>query len=105
MPRTLQPHGNAFPFDDEKGDRCGQMTSLQNLYVTILLWGPAILLGVFTTWWIGVLAFVANAALSLALAIAVTPKIPMQFMLFWAWVKPALVALLVVGAWGFASRW
>ena len=76
------------------------MTPIQNLWLTIFNYGPAILLAIYKQWWVGVIALVVTFILSWLLVFIVSSKLPNNAMVVWAWVKPPLVAAAVlVGGW------
>ena len=74
------------------------MTPLQNLYLTLFNFGPAIILGIYKHWWVGLAALVACFSLSWILTFLVTMNISTNAMTWWAWVKPPIVASIVLGA-------
>ena len=74
------------------------MTPLQNLYLTIFNFAPAIILGIYKQWWVGLLALGFSFALSWILTFVVTMNIPTNAMAVWAWAKPPIVASVVLGA-------
>lgn len=74
------------------------MTSMQNLWLTIFNFGPAVFLGIYKQWWVGVVALVATFVLSWVLTLAVTMNISGNAMTTWAWVKPPIIAAAVLGA-------
>ena len=74
------------------------MTPSQNLWLTIFNFGPAIVLGVYKSWWVGLAALVATFALSWVLLFAVTVRVPVSAMSAWAWLKPPIVAAAVLWA-------
>lgn len=77
------------------GDR-GAMTPAQNFYTTVCNFGPAIFLGFLKSVWAGVFAVVVTFALSFALTFLVSSRISSERMLTWAWIKPGVVALIVL---------
>lgn len=79
------------------------MTPIQNVWLTIFNFGPAILLGIYKHWWLGVLALATTFILSWVLFFAVTPRIPINAVNAWAWLKPVVIAgvVLSIGWWGF----
>lgn len=79
------------------------MTPMQNLWLTIFNFGPAIFLGIYKQWWVGILALVATFILSWALTLIITMNISSAAMTTWAWIKPPIIAaaVLAVGWWLF----
>ncbi|MEH6519284.1 MAG: hypothetical protein V7742_21615 [Halioglobus sp.] len=68
--------------------------------MTVFTFGVPIFIGFQTVWWIGLIAFfvqwVIGAGLGVA-ALAASESIPMSVMTAWAWLKPPLVAAVVIG--------
>ena len=78
------------------------MTAIQQLWLTIFNFGPAIILGIYKEWWVGIIALVAGFILSWLLVFIVTVNIPEKAMTLWAWIKPPIIALSVLGlGWKF----
>lgn len=79
------------------------MTPLQNAWCTIFNFGPAIILGIYKAWWVGLIAIAATFILSWLIAFSVTFKLPVGAMTAWAWLKPPLLAsgVLAAGWWLF----
>jgi membrane-anchored glycerophosphoryl diester phosphodiesterase (GDPDase) len=76
------------------------MTPMQNLWLTIFNFFPAIILGIYKQWWVGLIALAATFFISWLLVFAVTANLSMKAMAAWAWVKPPLVAAMVLlGGW------
>ncbi len=73
------------------------MTPIQNLYLTIFNFSPAVILGIYKQWWVGVEALVATFALSWILTLTVTMKLSGDSMMLWAWLKPPIVAIIILG--------
>ena len=73
------------------------MTPLQNLWLTVFNFGPAIILGIYKQWWVGLIALVATFALSWFLVFSVSTNLPPKAMTVWAWFKPPLLAGAVLG--------
>lgn len=74
------------------------MTPIQNIWLTIFNFGPAIYLGIYKQWWVGVLALVATFALSWVLVLFVSSKMPINILSIWAWLKPPIVGAIIVSA-------
>ena len=72
------------------------MTPMQNLWLTVFNFGPAIVLGISKQWWVGLLALFATFVLSWLLVLAVTKNLSGSAMTWWAWIKPVLVASVVL---------
>ncbi len=72
------------------------MTPAQHIWTTVFLWGPAIFIGIYSSWWLGVLAVPLSFILSLGLSVLITPKISMDLMAVWAWIKPPVIAGSVI---------
>jgi hypothetical protein len=79
------------------------MTPMQNLWLTIFNFGPAIILSIYKQWWVGLVALVATFVLSWALVFVVTMNLSGKAMTIWAWIKPPIIAAIVlgVGSWLF----
>jgi hypothetical protein len=71
---------------------------MQNIWVKIFNFIPPILLGIYKQWWVGIVALIATFALSWVLTFAVTINISGMAMTAWAWIKPPIVAVVVLGA-------
>lgn len=74
------------------------MTPLQNLWLSIFNFGPAIILGIYKQWWVGLAAILATFILSWLLVLAVTVNLKGKAMVIWAWVKPPFIATVVLGS-------
>jgi fucose permease len=63
--------------------------------------GPAIVLGVLKTWWVGVVAYLAIFVLKFVLGWGMLSVVPPRFLELWGYAKNLLVglAVLVVGLW------
>ena len=72
------------------------MSPLQNLWLTIFNFSPAIILGIYKQLWVGIIAFIAGYILSWLLLFAVTINIPYKAMTVWSWIKPPIVALSIL---------
>jgi hypothetical protein len=79
------------------------MTPLQNLWLTIFNFGPAVFLSIYKQWWVGIVALMATLILSWVLTLTVTMNISGANMTTWAWIKPPIIAatVLVAGWWLF----
>lgn len=71
------------------------MTPSQNLWLTIFNFGPPIALAFLKSWWVGLLALAATFILSWVLAFLVSFKLQGKALVFWAWLKPPVVAAIV----------
>jgi len=74
------------------------MIPMQNLWLTIFNFGPAIILGIYKHWWVGLVAIATTFILSWLLVFVVTMNLSGKAMTIWAWVKPPVIAALVLGA-------
>lgn len=74
------------------------MPPMQNFWLTFFNFCPAIFLGIYKQWWVGIVALVATFVLSWVLTLAVTMNIPDAEMTTWAWIKPPIIAAAVFGA-------
>ncbi len=74
------------------------MTSVQNIWLTIFNFGPAIYLGIYKNWWAGIIALLAIFVLSWLLVFAISTKLPFKALTVWAWLKPPLVGLTILSA-------
>jgi hypothetical protein len=76
------------------------MTPLQNLWTTFFLFLPVIYLGVNFSWLTGLLAFLVSMLLSWSLGFLTlmyaSERMSLATMTIWAWVKPPLIALVVL---------
>jgi hypothetical protein len=79
------------------------MTPLQNIWLTIFNFGPAIILGIYKQWWAGLLALLATFIISWALVFVVSLNLSGKAIVAWAWIKPPLIAAIVLGVgwWSF----
>ena len=79
------------------------MTPMQNLWLTIFNFGPAIILGIYKQWWVGLVALVATFVLSWVFMFVVMMNLSGKAMKIWAWVQPPIIAAIVldVGSWLF----
>tara|TARA_B100000614_G_scaffold253054_1_gene266511 strand:- start:588 stop:833 length:246 start_codon:yes stop_codon:yes gene_type:complete len=79
------------------------LTPLQNAWLTIFNFGPAIILGIYKAWWVGLIAVAATFAISWLITLTVSVNLPIEAMTAWAWLKPMLLGcgVLVVGWWLF----
>jgi len=100
MHNTIEtPHGsNWVPYNAGTYFTSGaKMTATQNLWLTIFNFGPALILAIYKQWWVGPIALVATFILSWLLVFAVSMNLPLKAMTTWAWVKPPIIAALVLG--------
>lgn len=74
------------------------MTPMQNIWLTIFNFGPAVMLGIYKQWWVGLAAIAATFIMSWLLVFTVTMNLQGKAMVAWAWVKPPFIAALVLGA-------
>jgi len=72
------------------------MTPAQNIWVMLFNFGPAIFLAIYKSWWVGLLALVAAFVVSWLLVFLVSFRLPTNAMAAWAWLKPPLVATVVL---------
>lgn len=72
------------------------MSPLQNLYLTLFNFGPAIILGIYKQWWVGFIALFVGLVLSWLLALF-TLQLQGNALIFAAWLKPPIVAAVVLG--------
>ena len=72
------------------------MAPLQHIWLTIFNFAPAIILGIYKEWWVGIIAFIAGFILSWILAFTVTTIIPEKVFSIWAWIKPPIVAAIIL---------
>ena len=74
------------------------MSPVQNLWLTIFNFGPALILGIYRDWLVAIIALIATVVLSWILMKVVTANLTNnKAMMVWAWAKPPLVAALVTG--------
>ena len=74
------------------------MNPMQNIWLTIFNFGPAIILGINKNWWLGLVAIASTFILSWVLVFVVTMNLQGKAMIIWAWVKPPIIATLVLGS-------
>lgn len=74
------------------------MTPIQNLWLTFFNFAPAIILGIYQQWWVGLAALVTTFVLSWILVFIVTMNLSGKAMTVWAWIKPPIIASVVLGA-------
>jgi hypothetical protein len=80
------------------------MTPMQHLWVAVFGFGPAIILGLYKQWWVGIVALVVTFVLSWILAVVAMMNISgFATMTIWAWIKPPIIAaaVLTAGWWLF----
>ena len=74
------------------------MTLFQMLYASIMLFGPSIILIIQRDWIIGGFSFIASFVLSWIFTLIVSSKLSVNMLTFWAWIKPLLIAIIVLWA-------
>ena len=72
------------------------MKPLQNIWLTIFNFVPAIILGVYKHWWLGIMALVATFILSWLLFFIISDKMTGKYFTTWSWIKPPMVATIVL---------
>ncbi len=76
------------------------MTPTQNFWTTFFLFAPPIYLGIDMGWLTGLLAFFVSMLLSWGLGfltlIYASERMSLSAMTIWAWVKPPIIALVVL---------
>lgn len=76
------------------------MSPMQNLWLTFFSFGPAIVLGIYKEWWVGLLAITATFILSWILTAVLTVNLSLKAISVWAWVKPPIISSVVLfGGW------
>ncbi len=74
------------------------MTPVQNIWLTIFNFGPAIYLGIYKQWWVSIIALVATFILSWLLVFTISTKLPLKALTLWAWLKPPLIGITILSA-------
>jgi len=72
------------------------MTTLQSFWALLWTIGPAIYIGSVIAWWVGVLAYVIAIIVNGVIGLVSISVIPVRFLALSAYVKYAIVGLLVL---------
>lgn len=72
------------------------MSSIQNVWLTIFNFGPAIYLGISKTWWVGIFALVLTFILSWVTTFLISFNLSEKLLTIWAWTKPPLIATIIL---------